>query len=817
MTTDDDIVDGHIVEDAPHTWPLYDAAIHYLASGWTPTPLRGKRPTQKHWVGLKPSPADCWAWWVEDAHDGIGIICGTTSGNLLVVDIEHDLAADTAAMETVVLDAIRRGVIDHLAHALDRTSASTPSGGLHLYFTVTDTETVPGNEKLAYRGAGDTAILLAETRGEGGQVAAPPGDRRAWRGTSRPGVATPVTRAQLAAVLDSFRTLDQAHIRHAPPPGPRIPWDPDRRRRPTVADAWTAPLMDGRITWADICDHGWTRNGYDDEGRSLWVRPDYGHKTRALSSARGFETWAGGPAPVLVVHSTAVPHLPAGGGQRLTPSRVWAASHFDGDEAAANAALEALATTGDIDPRIGQPVPTCVLDEVRRIVTLRAAWQATHATGPTAGATADGPSLEDAVFGHSPQLGHIRQAARHRLVSPWAVLASVLATIIAETPPHHTLPATIGARISLNIAMGIVGASGLGKTAAHSCARDLLHIDHPLAQHIGPGTGEGLIQVFLAWDPERKRNVLAEHPQALLYADEVGQIDSVQNRAGATFGPTIRSMWSGSEVSTTNADQTRKRHLRGGSYRLAIIAGIQPTKAGILLDDAGSGTPQRWLWLPAADPGMPDEAPDWPGQLTWRIPAGRCGLLDGNVTIGLPDEITVFVREQHRARQRSGGVDGLDGHLILTRLKVAAALALLHGRTDIDMPLWDVAGLVMEMSLATRGQCADAVARQRASERRALGAGDVAREQGAREARIECATRWARLLWRTVDAGAGKGHANSKHRPGEGCTRRCLTFALRNHRDADVDAATARGADLDWIREVDGRWRPGGSQPAEGD
>ena len=56
---DQDIVDAEIIEDDTH-WPVYDAAVAYLDAGWTPTPLRGKVPTQKRWVGLKPSKADCW-------------------------------------------------------------------------------------------------------------------------------------------------------------------------------------------------------------------------------------------------------------------------------------------------------------------------------------------------------------------------------------------------------------------------------------------------------------------------------------------------------------------------------------------------------------------------------------------------------------------------------------------------------------------------------------------------------------------------------------------------------------------------------------
>ena len=176
------------------TQPVYDAAVGYLRAGWTPTPLRGKIPTQKKWVGLKPSEIDCWSWWVEDArHDGVGIICGRTSGNLVVVDLEDTLVNDAETFSRVLTAAEAAGVAELIRDAFRQACATTPSGGRHLYFTVTDSDTVPGNEKLAYRGNGDDAVLLAETRGEGGQVAAPPGDGRTWRGDSGAGKSVPVT------------------------------------------------------------------------------------------------------------------------------------------------------------------------------------------------------------------------------------------------------------------------------------------------------------------------------------------------------------------------------------------------------------------------------------------------------------------------------------------------------------------------------------------------------------------------------------------------------------------------------------------------
>ena len=43
-----------------------------------------------------------------------------------------------------------------------------------------------------------------------------------------------------------------------------------------------------------------------------------------------------------------------------------------------------------------------------------------------------------------------------------------------------------------------------------------------------------------------------------------------------------------------------KRH----EFRLCLITGIQPANANVILDDADSGTPARYLWLPTSDPAL---------------------------------------------------------------------------------------------------------------------------------------------------------------------------------------------------------------------
>ncbi len=461
-------------------------------------------------------------------------------------------------------------------------------------------------------------------------------------------------------------------------------------------------------------------------------------------------------------------------------------------------------------------------------------------------------ALEAAVFGTTPRLDQIRQGARSRLMSPWSVLGCVLARVVAETPVPVVLPPTIGGDASLNLAVALVGPSGVGKSSSDKVARDLLaggarasgDVTDALALNsrirpavLGAGSGEGIVQSFLEYvevplpagapnpgaaKPKEWR--LRDHPHSLLVVDEIERLEAVKSRNGSTLGPILRSAITGDNLSTSNATRDRDRRVPELSYRFAVVAGVQPELAGILLDDASAGTPQRWAWLPVTDthPADDDHLPDWPGPLDWLPVQRTMPGPDGRVRVSLPDEARRTIRDAHRARLRNlDRAHSLDGHALLTRTKVAAALAFLHGEPAVTPAWWELAGLVMEVSDLTRGGCVQVLARA-AHERtvaagQRLGVQDQVRE-ATRAAMI--APQLAELVWQQVHRhnGGSDRPADAKHDPGAGCTGRCLSRALRHrggaeHRDAAIADAEARG----WIIATDDnptRWLPGNSQPA---
>ena len=87
---------------------------------------------------------------------------------------------------------------------------------------------------------------------------------------------------------------------------------------------------------------------------------------------------------------------------------------------------------------------------------------------------------------------------------------------------------------------------------------------------------------------------------------------------------------------------------------------------------------------------------------------------------------------RHLVLTGSDDVDPLDGHLMLTRLKVAFGLALLEGRKDIGEGDWDIAGQLLTVSADVRIDMQGAVADSRRRQNTAR-----AHEQAQRQVIVE--------------------------------------------------------------------------------
>jgi hypothetical protein len=321
--------------------------------------------------------------------------------------------------------------------------------------------------------------------------------------------------------------------------------------------------------------------------------------------------------------------------------------------------------------------------------------------------------VDEEAFWSDPVLAHIRTSAWAQMASPWAVLGNVLAHIICQTPVTVVLPDVIHDYASLNLTIALVGPSGSGKGGSSGVARHSVDIGpHRFDTHT-LGSGHGIAHGYGHWDKTTK--MVVRHADSVLFTvEEVDHLVGLAQQNGSTTLAELRRFSMGEKLGHLFVDPTRRVQIDAHTYRGAVIVSVQPARAGVLLNDADGGTPQRFLWLPTIDRNAPDVEPDWPGERTWNTPGAnelpavsRFGLRP----LPICDTARSAIRDAQRARNRGEG-DPLDGHALLTRERVAAALGLLRSYYAITEEDWELAGTVMAISDATRTGVSAALAAQ---------------------------------------------------------------------------------------------------------
>ena len=183
----------------------------------------------------------------------------------------------------------------------------------------------------------------------------------------------------------------------------------------------------------------------------------------------------------------------------------------------------------------------------------------------------------------------------------------------------------------------------------------------------------------------------------LLTAAEIDTLTALHRRQASTLLPELRKAWTGSSLGFAYVDKEKRLTLPEHHYRLCLIVGIQPERAGGILQDTDGGTPQRFLWMPATDPEAPDVAPAAPEPWTgWRLPRWPMATA-GRVVLPVCPAARDTIDAARVARLRGDG-EALDGHALLCRLKVAAVLTILNGRFEIIEQDWDLAGVIAAKS-----------------------------------------------------------------------------------------------------------------------
>ncbi len=325
-------------------------------------------------------------------------------------------------------------------------------------------------------------------------------------------------------------------------------------------------------------------------------------------------------------------------------------------------------------------------------------------------------AIYDAFWDADPIFAHIRDFARARVASPWAVLGCSLTRAVAAVPPFIVIPPLTGGVASLNLFVGLVGPSGAGKGAAEAAAADAINFGPLLFAR--PASGEAITHLFKHRETGNPLPVWNDDDHSYIISiSEIDRLTAQSSRQGSTFMSELRAAWSGEMLGQIAADRTRSMSLEPHEYRLCLQVGIQPQRAGGLLDDADGGTPQRFLWMPATDPEAPDNPPAEPERREWSKPYYQQLMRNAKgqqlikIDQGIVDEI-----KAHRLAMIRGEDAGLNGHAMLSRLKVAVALSILRGNVMVTPTEWGWSDVVMRKSDETRESIVTALAAERTRE-----------------------------------------------------------------------------------------------------
>ncbi|AOL10920.1 MAG: hypothetical protein ACLU7Y_06035 [Bifidobacterium longum] len=337
----------------------------------------------------------------------------------------------------------------------------------------------------------------------------------------------------------------------------------------------------------------------------------------------------------------------------------------------------------------------------------------------------------------TPSLRYVFDYARAKQVAPWATLFVVLARISVAMPPHVVTPSLVSSEYgSLNVFVGILGPSGMGKGLTTGVARSLVP-DIRKAMTAQPASGEGIPAMFTTRKKQDEGDrqvqvVVCANCRALLDIPEIAVLGGNSKRQGSILIPMLTSAWSGEDLGCFTKNEANRYTVPRYGYRLSLITGVQPSNLGMILDESGTGLPQRFLFAPVTDSEAPEEPPQAPfgsifpfdvaalpadmmvSALDTLYQAGsRYDMMDHGetsypLTVMEYPQIAYAEARRVRADTLHGKVsDPLDAHRLGLKTKVAALLAMLDHPND---PLkvrerdWTLADYVCEKSAQFRAE-----------------------------------------------------------------------------------------------------------------
>ena len=315
-------------------------------------------------------------------------------------------------------------------------------------------------------------------------------------------------------------------------------------------------------------------------------------------------------------------------------------------------------------------------------------------------------------------LRYLRALSQQTLVSRWTLLGVALQRAL-HTVPWWVHYESFRGPAPLNTLVGFVGPTGTGKTLGSSVlGRFVIFPDSDPVNtftkswtgFVEPGSGEAMPDYYVEPAPkdseENEGYELAfdkkvwAHPNhaAAFSFDEVGMLDARNSRQGSTITDYLKQGYSGSEFGRVLKGR-KGTLLQPHTYRFTCGVNLQPARAGSFFTDSeiAGGFPSRFLWFNTQDKTLKRSFE------TLTLETFRAAFVDwgGVESMRALQEMDEAHKDQHFASM-AGEVEPIDSHLLLTRAKVACALAVLDDRAWLSKEDWELSAVVVEHSRQTR-------------------------------------------------------------------------------------------------------------------
>lgn len=251
-------------------------------------PDGSKRPGLSSWKEFqdrKPTNDELLAWFHNDQVQGLGVVTGPISGNLLLLEFEGRAVKKKIHLKAA--EAVKAaGLGDVWQRLVDGYSEATPSGGIH--FLVKIDGPMAGNTKLA-SSAGEDGGCLIETRGTGGFcITAPSGgtthpEKKPWTmmGGSIETIPT-ITTDEMNELFTILKTFDEM---------PRTEITKQELIKREINPALPGDDYNQRTTWEEILEPlGWKKI-YKEGEATQWRRPNKNHGISASTNYGGHDTF----------------------------------------------------------------------------------------------------------------------------------------------------------------------------------------------------------------------------------------------------------------------------------------------------------------------------------------------------------------------------------------------------------------------------------------------------------------------------------------------------------------------------------------------